>query len=435
MTGPVAVRLWGRLIGAVHQPSGADHATFQYAPDFARSGIQVAPLTMPLAVQPYAFPQLARASFSGLPGLLADSLPDYYGNALIDAWLVRQGRRPGDFNALERLCYVGRRGMGALEFEPATGPEAKGSSAVDVAALVDLAARVLEQRLRVAVDMPRGQEEEALASLLAVGTSAGGARAKALVAWNPETQEVRSGQVTDEPGFEHWILKFDGVGRPRESQLGDPLGYGAVEYAYFLMAREAGVQISESRLLEEGGRRHFMTRRFDRTSAGKLHMLSLGGMAHFDFNLAGAYAYEQALRVIRELDLPMESVEEQFRRMVFNILARNQDDHVKNIAFLMDKSGQWSLSPAFDLTYAFNPSGDWTSRHQMTVNGKRDGFTLDDLRAVARGASMKRGRAGAIYDQVRVAVLRWMDFAEAAGVDERRARQVQSVLRLELPRN
>jgi len=419
----------------VHQPSGADHATFQYAPDFARSGIQVAPLTTPLATQPYAFPQLARASFSGLPGLLADSLPDYYGNALIDAWLVRQGRRPGDFNALERLCYVGRRGMGALEFEPATGPEAKSSSAVDVAALVDLAARVLEQRLRVAVDMPRGQEEEALASLLAVGTSAGGARAKALVAWNPETQEVRSAQVTDKPGFEHWILKFDGVGRPGESQLGDPLGYGAVEYAYFLMAREAGVEISESRLLEEGGRRHFMTRRFDRTSAGKLHMLSLGGMAHFDFNLAGAYGYEQALRVIRELGLPMASVEEQFRRMVFNILARNQDDHVKNIAFLMDKSGQWSLSPAFDVTYAFNPSGDWTSRHQMTVNGKRDGFTLDDLRSVARGASMKRGRADVIYDQVRAAVLGWVDFAEAARVDERRAHQVQSVLRLELARN
>lgn len=434
MNEPVAVRLWGRTIGAVYQAPGTDYSIFQYDPQFAQSGIQVAPLMMPLAVHPYAFPQLARRSFSGLPGLLSDSLPDYFGNALIDAWLVRQGRNPGEFTALERLCYVGIRGMGALEYEPAIGPHTGSASTIEVEALVELASRILDQRNHLALEIAPGREEEALAELLRVGTSAGGARAKALVAWNPVTNEVRSGQVKNEPGFEYWILKFDGVARPGESQLGDPLGYGAIEYAYFLMAKEAGLDMSDSRLFDENGRRHFMTRRFDRTREGKkVHMLSLGGMAHFDFNVAGAYSYEQALRVIRQLELPMDSVEEQFRRMVFNILARNQDDHVKNIGFLMDKRGRWTLSPAFDVTYSYNPSGDWTSRQQMTVNGKRDLFTVADLEAVARGASMKRGRSSSIYEQVHAAVSRWSVFAEAASVDERWVDQVGSTLRLSLP--
>jgi serine/threonine-protein kinase HipA len=433
MKEPVAVRLWGRTIGAVYEAPDTDYSSFQYDSGFAQSGIQLAPLTMPLAVHPYAFPQLARRSFSGLPGLLSDSLPDYFGNALIDAWLVRQGRDPGEFTALERLCYVGTRGMGALEYEPATDPQTSSASTIDVQALLELASRILEQRHSLSLDVESGREEEALAELLRVGTSAGGARAKALIAWNPATNEVRSGQVKNEPGFEHWILKFDGVSRPGESQLGDPMGYGAIEYAYFLMAQEAGLEMSNSRLFEENGRRHFMTRRFDRTEEGKkLHMLSLGGMIHFDFNVAGAYGYEQVLRIIRQLELPMDSVEEQFRRMVFNILARNQDDHVKNIAFLMDRRGRWTLSPAYDVTYSYNPSGDWTSRHQMTTNGKRDLFTVADLEAVARGASMKRGRATSIYEQVHAAVSRWRDFAEAAKVDERRADQVGSTLRLDL---
>jgi serine/threonine-protein kinase HipA len=431
---PVAVRVWGRTIGAVHQAPDTDYSTFQYDSEFARSGIEIAPLTMPLAAHTYAFPQLARRSFSGLPGLLSDSLPDYFGNALIDAWLARQGRSPGDFSALERLCYVGTRGMGALEFHPSIGPQKARPKTIDVAALIELASRILSQRHELHLEVSAGHEEEALAELLRVGTSAGGARAKALIAWNPGTGEVRSGQVQADAGFESWILKFDGVSRPGESQLGDPLGYGAIEYAYFLMARKAGLAISDCRLLEENGRRHFMTRRFDRTHEDKkLHMLSLGGMAHYDFNLAGAYSYEQALRVIRQLELPMDAVEEQFRRMVFNILARNQDDHVKNIAFLMDRRGAWTLSPAFDVTYSYNPSGNWTSSHQMTVNGKRDGFTHADLEAVARGVSMKRGRAESIYEQVRAGVALWIDFAEAAEVDERRARQVESTLRLDLP--
>lgn len=430
------VRLWGRTIGAVSQPRDIGYATFQYDPAFASSGIQVAPLAMPLARRPYAFPQLARGSFDGLPGLLSDSLPDYFGNALIDAWLAREGRDPAAFRAIERLCYVGRRGMGALEFEPSTGPDPTPSRAVEVEALVDLASRILDRREALNVSIAPGADEEALTELLRVGTSAGGARAKALLAWNPATGEVRSGQVDAQSGLEHWVLKFDGVSGNRREDLGAPLGYGAIEYAYSLMARAAGIAMTECRLLEENDRRHFMTRRFDRTADGsKLHMQSLGALAHLDYNVAGAHGYEQALQVVRALGLSMDSVEEQFRRMVFNVVARNQDDHVKNIAFLMDKSGSWSLSPAFDVIYAYNPSGEWTATHQMTINGKRDGFTLADFEAVARGAAMKRGRAAAIHEEVRAAVSRWTDWAERARVDARRAEQIWKTLRLELPRS
>jgi serine/threonine-protein kinase HipA len=429
------VRLWGRTIGAVSQESGSRYSAFQYAPDFAESGIQIAPLTMPLARHPYVFPELSRRSFRGLPGLLSDSLPDDFGNALIDAWLVRQGRDPGDFSPIERLCYVGSRGTGALEYRPSTGPRPSRNRTIEVQALVDLASRILGQREDLRVSIAPGREEDALSDLLRVGTSAGGARAKALIAWNPETNEVRSGQIEAEQGFEYWILKFDGVVGSHGTELGNPRGYGAVEYAYSMMARAAGVGMSDCRLFEEGDRRHFMTRRFDRTSDGtKLHMLSLGAVAHLDFQAAGAHAYEQALLTIRRLGLPMEAVEEQFRRMVFNVLARNQDDHVKNIAFLMDKRGRWALSPAFDVIYAYSPSGDWTASHQMTVNGKRDGFSRADFEAVARGASMKRGRAAAIHDEVHAAVSRWAEFAALAGVEERRTEKIRKALRLDLPK-
>jgi serine/threonine-protein kinase HipA len=266
-----------------------------------------------------------------------------------------------------------------------------------------------------------------------VGSSAAGARAKAVIAWNPATNEVRSGQVRAPEGFEYWLLKFDGVAGNRDKELADPQGYGVIEYAYWLMAREAGVQMNECRLFEEGGRRHFMTRRFDRLEGGeKLHMQSLGALAHFDFNSAGAHSYEQALLVIRRLGLSTEEIEEQFRRTAFNILARNQDDHVKNIAFLMDRAGRWSLSPAFDVTYSYNPDGIWTSRHQMSMNGKRDGFTLDDFDAFGQTASMKRGRAKTIVGEVADAVRRWSEFAERAGVPRDQMEQIAGAHRVEM---
>ena len=434
MTTVAAVRLWGRRIGAVSQSQDRDYAAFEYEPEFVRSGIQVSPVTMPLAATIYRFPELARSTFHGLPGLLADSLPDRFGNALINTWLATQGRLPEGFNAVERLCYTGARGMGALEYLPATGPKTTRASDIEVAALVELAGEILSQRNDLRLSFSGDARQRALAAILRVGTSAGGARAKAVIAWNRTTDEVRSGQVPAGHGFEHWLLKFDGVKGNRDKELEDPKGYGAIEFAYYHMARAAGVAMNECRLFEEGGRRHFMAKRFDRGESGeKLHMQSLCALAHYDYNQAGRYAYEQALLILRQLELPMEAVEELFRRMVFNVIARNQDDHVKNIALLMDKAGRWSLAPAFDVTYSYNPIGEWTQQHQMSLNGKRDGFTLEDFKTCAKVATLKRGRAEAIVDEVRAAVSRWREYAIEAGVLEEQREQIQRVLRLEIP--
>lgn len=430
------VELWGRTIGAVSLDQGREVAAFQYDADFAKSGIEVSPLVMPLSDRVYEFPALSRAAFHGLPGLLADSLPDKFGNALIDAWLATQGRTPENFSALDRLCYTGSRGMGALEFAPVLGPKPRKASKIQVDALVRLASEVLTHRSDLMGHFHDAGKERALRDILRVGTSAGGARAKAVIAWNRDTNEVRSGQITAGDGFDYWLLKFDGVAGNKDKEQEDPKGYGAIEFAYYLMAKAAGITMSECRLLEENNRRHFMTRRFDRLSGGgKLHMQSLAALAHYDFNQAGAYAYEQALMAIRRLELPMAAVEEQFRRMVFNIVARNQDDHVKNIAFLMNQEGEWSLAPAFDVTYSYNPAGSWTGTHQMTVNGKRDGFSLADLDACAKSAMMKRGRAKAILAEVQAAVERWSEFAAEAKLTDEVMRKILRAHRLALPKN
>ncbi|HEX8065392.1 MAG TPA: type II toxin-antitoxin system HipA family toxin [Thermoleophilaceae bacterium] len=428
-----AVKLWGSRIGAVSQDAPDAPAVFEYTPRFARSGIEPSPLHMPAGggrARRFAFPGSA-PSFRGLPGLLADSLPDRFGNAVIDAWLARQGRAPASFDAVERLCYIGKRGMGALEFEPALGPTPEAGKDLEVAALVQLASQVLAEGEGLDTSLAV-EPEEAMLDILAVGTSAGGARAKAVIAFDPETRTVRSGQLDAPVGFDHWLLKFDGVDSHRE--LGDAQGYGAVEYAYAKMAGEAGVEMMESRLLEENGRRHFMTRRFDRVGNEKLHMQSLAALGHYDFMQAGAHSYEQAFMVIRQLGLSRAAVEQQFRRMVFNIVARNQDDHVKNIAFLMNRGGEWALSPAFDMTYAYNPNGQWTSRHQMSVAGKRDRFTVDDLRACAETVTMKRGVAERILGEVVAVVSEWHRFASDAGVPDVRAAAIAATHRLQLPR-
>jgi serine/threonine-protein kinase HipA len=414
---------------------GARIAAFQYAPAFLTSGIELSPITMPLSPRVYQFPSLPQVSFHGLGGLLADSLPDKFGNALIDAWLATQGRRPEAFNAVERLCYIGVRGMGALEFAPAKGPPLKRSARVQVAELVRLASEVLTHRASLQASFAPGRRHQGLQELLRVGTSAGGARAKAIVAWNRDTNEVRSGQVRAPPGFDYWLLKFDGVSANKDKELEDPKGYTVIEYAYALMAADAGIEMSESRLLEENGRRHFMTRRFDRLGdGGKLHMLSLAALAHFDFNSAGTYSYEQAFDVIKRLGLSMPAREQQFRRMIFNVVARNQDDHVKNIAFLMDKAGNWSLSPAFDVTYAYNPTGLWTSRHQMTINSKADDFTREDFKAVAQVAGLKRGKSDEILTEVMHTVKEWPRYARAAGVPGSHRDKIAAALRLKFDR-
>lgn len=433
MTTVAEVRMWGRMIGAVSVDGPGQVASFEYTPAFRSSGIEVAPLMMPLADQVYRFPELPIQSFHGLPGMLADALPDRFGNAVIDAWLATQGRLPREIDAVERLCYTGTRGMGALEFRPVLGPRDNRSKPVHIDALVELASQVLRGRENLQASFADQDKEHALREILRVGASAGGARAKAVIAWNPKTNEVRSGQVNAPPGFEHWLLKFDGVSQNRDKELSDPQGYGAIEYAYALMAKAAGIHMADCRLFEENGRRHFMSRRFDRLSTGeKLHMQSLGALTHFDFNNAGAHSYEQALLVIRRLGLTMDDIEEQYRRMAFNVVARNQDDHVKNIAFLMDKQGAWSLAPAFDMIYSYNPSGDWTSQHQMSLNRKRDDFTLDDFKAAGEAASMKRGRAETILREVVTAVRRWREFAEEACVQPKQIDAIAGTHRLDI---
>jgi serine/threonine-protein kinase HipA len=428
------VRLWGRTIGAVSLAENEEVAAFQYDPAFARSGIELSPLMMPLSDRVYLFPALPRQTFRGLPGVLADALPDRFGNALINAWLATQGRTAESFGVVERLCYIGTRGMGALEFAPARGPRMRTARQVDVDTLVQLASDVLAHRTQQHGRLTDASRTKALQEILRVGTSAGGARAKAVIAWNDATNEVRSGQITAGDGFGYWLLKFDGVTGNRDKELDDPQGYGAIEYAYHLMARATGITMSDCRLLEENGRRHFMTRRFDRTASGeKLHMQSLCALAHFDFNQAGAYAYEQSLLVMRRLGLPMAAIEEQFRRMTFNIVARNQDDHVKNIAFLMNKQGVWSLAPAFDVTYSYNHVGAWTATHQMTLNGKRDNFSRNDFVQCARAAMMKRGRATAILDEVIAGVQRWPEFAERARLTDPVRDQIAHAHRLTFP--
>ena len=410
------VMLWGRRIGAVSWDQTRALAVFQYDPAFVGAGIEVAPLTMPVRRTPYEFPALNRETFKGLPGMLADALPDRFGNRLIDAWLAETGKRPEDFNPVDRLCYIGRRGIGALEFGPAIRRPTR-AKRLEVARLVELANRVLDERANLAGRLDGDNDADSLEDILSVGTSAGGARAKAVLAWNPTTGEFRSGQLDAAQGFEHWLLKFDGIANNKDKELNDPMGFGRIEFAFAGMARAAGISMSECRLHHEGGRSHFMTKRFDRDDDGrKLHMQSLGAMRHFDFNDPSAYSYEQAIMTIRQLNLGMVAVEEQFRRALFNVIARNQDDHVKNISFLMDRSGQWALSPAYDLAYAYNPSGQWTRDHQMSLAGRRNGFERNDLLQFAASAGLKRRKALDILEAVSASVRDWAKHAEAAGV-------------------
>ena len=423
-----SVNLWGRRIGAVSWDAGRGVGVYQYDPAFPSAGIDLSPFEMPVRERPYGFPALGE-SFMGLPGLLADSLPDRFGNRLIDVWLAETGRRLESFNPVDRLCYVGTRGVGALEYQPAT-PRADRRGELALAQLVDLANRVLDERNRLS---GRLDDREALEDILSVGTSAGGARAKAVLAWNPDTREFRSGQVDTKAGFEHWILKFDGIAGNRDRELADPLGYGRIEYAYHLMALAAGIEMNECRLHGEGGRSHFMTRRFDRDAAGgKVHMQSLAGLRHFDYDDAGAHSYEQAMETIRGLGLGTGAAEEQYRRAVFNVVARNRDDHVKNISFLMNGAGEWRLSPAYDVTYAYNPRGPWTGRHQMSLAGKRSGFERADLLRFAETSGLKAPRAARVIGEVLEAVADWPRFAAEAGVGKRDARRIRKTHRLGL---
>lgn len=427
------VSLWGDTVGAVSWLAERGYAVFEYDPGFLKKGFDISPIHMGVAAAVkgdglFAFPNLKNETFLGLPGMLADALPDKFGNLVIAAWLARQGRTADSFSPVERLCYTGRRAMGALEFAPPIQRQLDRAVPVEIAALVELAQSITAQREALAVEIGTNEKEnsEAVLDILRVGTSAGGARPKAVIAMNP-AGKVLSGQAEVPAGYDYWVLKFDGV---NDLELGVPQGYGRIEYAYYLMARAAGIAMTECRLLEENGRAHFLTRRFDRHDGDKIHMHSLCGLAHYDFNIAGVYGYEQAFAVMRQLRLTKADALEQYRRMVFNVIARNQDDHTKNIAFLMQRDGRWKLSPAFDVIYSHNPAGKWTHQHQMTINGKRDHFTAADLMAV--GESISLAKPAHTIDAVRDAVSRWPEFARAAGVDPARAQEIGRYHRMQL---
>jgi serine/threonine-protein kinase HipA len=407
----VEVWAWDRFVGAVTLDPGTEHYAFEYDPAWADGGRPLSPLLLPNRRGVFVFPGLQEVTFQRLPPLLADSLPDRFGNALVDAWMAEQGVRADQITPLDRLAYAADRSMGALVFRPPAGDHEQ-PSAIQLAGLVDAARRALAGDLDEA---PR----DSLHRLIEVGTSAGGARAKAVVAYNEATGEIHSGQFDAPDGFEHWLVKFDGVGTD-PTREDDPFrageGFGRIEMAYHLMALDAGVEMSECRLLPEGPRTHFMTKRFDRDGGRRIHLQSLNGMAALDFNLAGAHSYAQYLGVIDRLGLGADAREQAFRRIVFNVAAQNCDDHTKNLAFLLPEDGEWRLAPAFDVTHAHNPSGRWTSGHQMTVNGKRSGITVADLRELGDQFAVP-GYKAAIAD-VAAAVGRWRDHAAAAQVAE-----------------
>ncbi|HBL74985.1 MAG: toxin HipA [Bacteroidetes bacterium GWF2_42_66] len=409
------IKLWDQIVGAVAWSEREEIGMFEFDSKFLTTQWDVSPIMMPLnqsGRRVYAFAENkgSTSTFRGLPGLLADMLPDKYGNALINAWLATQGRV--NLTPRETLCFIGKRGMGALEVEPLIREEAKRTSKIELDNLVSTANKILNTREQFQTDLSH-DEQAALTDILRIGTSAGGARAKAIIAFNTKTKEVRSGQVKAPRGFTYWILKFDGV---TDNQFGISNGYGRVEMAYHLMAKEAGIEMTECQLYEENGRAHFMTRRFDRDDDGnKIHMQSFCAMRHFDFTMVGYFAYEQLFETMRMLGLPYPEAEQMFSRMVFNVLARNCDDHTKNFAFLMDKTSKWKLSPAFDICHAYRPDSPWVSSQSLTINGKRDNINADDLLSVGKQMNIKKGKQ--IIARVTESVTNWNNYADEVKVD------------------
>lgn len=422
-TKAIEVRLWNKRVGAIAADPRAGCYAFEYTPQWIRSGVELAPLMMPLssAGAPFVFPAINRDTYRGLPGLLSDSLPDDFGNALIDAWMAQQGTTRDQVTTLDRLAYMGARGMGALSFRPARGLRKDSAAPLDMRSMVEAARRVLDGDLSNDT-----MAQAALANIIRVGTSAGGARAKAVVAWNPETDQLRSGQFDVAAGFEHWLLKFDGVGS--DSELGTGGDYGRIEYAYHLMAREAGIGMAPCRLLHENGRAHFMTKRFDRDGNARHHVQSLCAMVHLDYRQRATHAYEQLFQLITQLKLGDQALQQVFLRMAFNFMAANADDHTKNFSMLLREGGRWELAPAYDLTHAFNPKGEWTYQHLMSVNGRFEDVARTDLMVLAERFMVPA--AARLLAQVRAALSGWPAHAKLAGLQPSAAARIAQDFRV-----
>jgi serine/threonine-protein kinase HipA len=412
------VYIWGELLGAVRWDDRQQMAFFQFAPNAINRNWDLSPIKMPISEgsRIFNFPELrsskntAYSTFNGLPGLLADALPDRYGNQLINAWLVKQGRAEDSMNPVEKLCFIGTRAMGALEFEPAQMNSGKRSFSVEIDSLIDIARKMLYEREAFNTNL-FADENKAVQDLLKIGTSAGGARPKAVIAFNPRTGEVHSGQGNVSKGFEHWLIKLEGVSN---EQFGESSGWARVEYAYYLMAKDCNIEISESYLLEENERAHFLTKRFDREANEKIHTQTLCGLQHYDFNDMFSYSYEQVFQTMRQLYLTYPEAEQMFRRMVFNVLATNYDDHTKNFSFLMKKDESWRLAPAYDLCFSYDETNHWVSQQTLSVNGKRLGIDMKDMLTIADANSIKKGES--IIREMNEVIKSWKFYADKAGV-------------------
>ena len=412
------VKIWGETIGAIAWNAETAVASFEYDPKFIAAKIDLAPIKMPInnsIKRIFSFPELRNIkTFKGLPGLLADVLPDDYGNQLINSWLAQQGRPENSMNPVELLCFIGTRGMGALEFEPSQLKPNKRAFDVEVANLIAISQKMLSKRVGFETNLTE-DEQSAMLDILKIGTSAGGARPKAIIAYNEKTGQVKSGQTVAPKGFEHWLIKLDTVS---DVQFGESTGFGRIEMAYYLMAKACKIEMMECRLLEENGRAHFMTKRFDREKGDqKHHIQTLCAMQHYDFNQITSFSYEQLFQTMRILRLPYPQANQMFRRMVFNVIARNCDDHTKNFAFRLKKDGNWELTPAYDICFAYRPGSDWVSHHNLSINGKRTAITRDDLLIVAKAMNIKK--ANNIVDQISKTVTSWYKFAEVANVDNK----------------
>lgn len=419
------VYLWGTRIGIIHGEPEKTYSSFEYDENFLKSGIELSPLRMPLGRTIYEFPSLAGEPFYGMPGLVADSLPDRFGNTVIEQWLLSNGRSLSDFTAIDRLCYTGKRGMGALEFVPSSTDVKNIDEIINVHEMVKFASDILSKRKKMKLN---AKDNLSYAQLVQVGSSAGGARAKALVAWNEKTNEVRSGQIQLDSGFDYWLMKFDNVSKNGDHDLEDRPEYTLIEYAYYKMAVACQITMNECRIYASEGDNHFMTKRFDREDGKKVHMQSLGALTHISYQEPGICGYELAARYMLEIGLLPKEIEQFYRRMVFNCLAVNQDDHVKNVSFLMDKTGRWRLSPAYDITFSYDPANKWLRAHQMTVNGKTTQIGLKDLLTAGKSMGLREKRCKEIIGETGKVVSRFADYAHEAGIQEKTIEYIQSIL-------